>query len=102
MDKNKEYRPSMRVRMTLSAHWQNKLLDLMHEHISISESYPQDHTIYMQPDAFMKLMCAAEKKGICPTFQQIKVAYVDLKQEPQITVVRLPMNYSKIDKGDIE
>jgi hypothetical protein len=87
MNKNTE-RPNMRVKITLSLAMQDKLLLLMSEHLSIRESFPQPHMIYMQESQFLRFMFAAQKAGHKVTFEQLKAEYVDMKKEPVITMVR--------------
>jgi len=72
----------------LSMAMQNKLLLLMSEHLSIRESFPQPHVIYMQETQFLRFMFAAQKGGHKVTFEQLKAEYVDMKKEPVVTMVR--------------
>jgi hypothetical protein len=84
-----KYKPSMRVRMCLTAHWQNKLLDYLHQHFGISESFQEDHVIYVREQQFVKFLFAMQANGVSCSLAQLKAEYIDFRKEPHVTVVRM-------------
>ena len=97
--KKVEHRPKMMVKMRLSLAWQNKLLSLLHQHFGISESYTEDHLMYVPSHQFVMFLFAMQKAGFSVTLKQLNAEYVDIKKEPQITVVRPYVgNYARYEK----
>lgn len=93
------YKPKMRVKLRLTTAWQNKLLLLLSSYFNVHESWPEDHVIYVPEIMFVKFLFAAQKNEITAcTLKQLNAEYVDMRKEPQITVVRLSGNYSELEK----
>ncbi len=94
-------RPKMRVSITLSGRLQDALLHLLHKHLGISESYPEDHTIVMTPEKFVDFLFAVEKSPVSCTLSQMKASYIDFSKTPRVTVVRSQgINYQLVDKDN--
>lgn len=99
-----KYRPKMRVKLRLTMFWQNKLLLFLSAHFGIYESWTEDHIVYVPEQVFIKFLFAVQAKGITVSLTQLNAEYVDMRKEPQITVVRVfngdYSNYSEIDKSE--
>lgn len=93
--KDPNYKPRMVVRMTLTLAWQNKLLGLLHTHFGISESFTEPHTLYVDPQTFLKFIFAANSNGKTLTLKQLGAEFVDFKKEPRITVVKPYSSYTE-------
>lgn len=93
-----EHMPKKWVKITLSAHWQNKLLLLL-TRFGIHESFVEDHILYMNEKLFVELLFAAKDADISVSISQLKAEYVDMHKEPRITVCRPHnMTYQKLEK----
>ena len=93
-----QHTPKKWVKLTLSMHWQNKLLLLL-SRFGIHESFVEDHILYMNEKSFIELLFAAKEADISVSLSQLKAEYVDMHKEPRITVCR-PNNltYQKYEK----
>lgn len=83
-----DQKPRMRVKLTLNAKLQSKLIIPLHTCFGITESFFEDHIIIVSERAFVEFLFELKKVGENVTMDQMKAEYIDLNKQPRITVVR--------------
>jgi hypothetical protein len=85
---SKEYKPVPRVRMTLSLAIQNRCLHELCAAFGIGESHGQIHEITCFPGDFAYFMGLVAKMDKPPTLKQLRVEYVDIRNDVKRTTVQ--------------
>lgn len=78
-----------RIMITLSPHWQSKLLTILSSTLGINETFVQDHEIIMTQHAFAAFIARVAMMENPPTLKQLNVQAFDLNRFP----VRSYANY---------